>query len=456
MKKNNLDRLYQWLDEKQGKQHPIRRAAHFVLRLLTITTTQLLRNKLSLRSSAMAYALLLSLVPMLAMSTAVVKGLGGGDQLRHIAYSYIETLEQSSGFSLSEQNYNKTTDTPENSQIEETAPATLTSYLRAAVDKIFAYVERTNFTTLGSFGVVGIFFTVLLMLNHVESAMNVIWQVEKGRSPMRKLSDYITLLVLLPLSINITLAASALLRYPTLSTKLDILLPFEWLQTLLFQGIPVFFIALSLFIMYIFFPNTKVKTVPAMLGALLASLLWFTVQNIYINLQVGVAKHNAIYGTFASAPLFLAWIYLGWIFILLGAQFAWSLQNIQEIHLLRHRDKPALQMAAAFDIVDLVYEKFQVNTPLKKENVADLLNYSTTLCNSLIKQLLKNNILYITQDGILLLPSQPDKSLLASKIITTILGEKTPHSAGGRKSQNIIDAAIASTKEYKEKQLELE
>ena len=61
--------------------------------VLKLTVQEFQKNNLSLRASALTYTILLSLVPMLAMSTAVVKGLGGGDQLRDVAYSYIETLE---------------------------------------------------------------------------------------------------------------------------------------------------------------------------------------------------------------------------------------------------------------------------------------------------------------------------------------------------------------------------
>ena len=40
------------------------------------------------------------MVPMLAMSTAVVKGLGGGNQLKEVVYKYIDTLEQVSPIEL--------------------------------------------------------------------------------------------------------------------------------------------------------------------------------------------------------------------------------------------------------------------------------------------------------------------------------------------------------------------
>ena len=62
------------------------------MRLVLIAASEFNSNGIALRSGALAYTVLLSLVPILAMSTAVVKGLGGGDHLRQAAYGYIETL----------------------------------------------------------------------------------------------------------------------------------------------------------------------------------------------------------------------------------------------------------------------------------------------------------------------------------------------------------------------------
>ena len=397
-------------------------ATRQLLRIILITIKEFNNNDLSLRSSALTYTVLLSLVPMLAMSTAVVKGLGGGDQLREAAYSYIDTLEQSAPIEQPEQSQEK-----------------LTDHLRSAADKLFDYVDRTNFATLGTIGMIGILFSVILVLSNIESAMNAIWKVQDGRSIVRKIADYLTLLILIPISINVAFAASAFLANPKLASKIDVVIPLVWLQTLLLQLLPVFFIALTLYVIYIFFPNTKVKTLPAVFGSILAAFLWFSVQNVYITLQVGVAKYNAIYGSFATLPLFLIWMYLGWIFILAGAQVAYAVQNMKTYRLTRIPAKPSQNLAAAFDIINLTYSSFEQKKAITVSDIcAQLPEYPEAVLQEVVAQLQDAAVLHLSQSNKQLLPSEPIKSFDNQTVVDIILGTDVPETEGGTQSLQTI------------------
>lgn len=397
-----------------------------LISIIQITIKEFFANNLSLRASALTYTILLSLVPMLAMSTAVVKGLGGGDQLKQLAYTYIETLEESS------------TRMPGNLAHSAEASSQLTTHLRSAVDQVFDYVDRTNFATLGSFGVAGILLSVILVLSNIETAMNAIWKVHKSRSILRKISDYLTLLILVPISINIAFAASAFLKNPALTSKMDIIIPFVWLQALIFKFIPIFFISLTLMIIYIFFPNTKVKTKYAAIGAAVAGYLWFLVQNVYLSLQIGVANYNAIYGSFATLPLFLVWIFLGWIFILLGAQLAYALQNRKHYQYKKLLASPALQLALCFDIMDLIQTSFQNENNITKEQVAqELTQYDDSVIHKIVTLLINKKAIYQIENNILI-PSAPDNRLNSGKLCAIIFGESELDTVGGKKSQEIL------------------
>ncbi|MBM9520125.1 YihY/virulence factor BrkB family protein [Desulforhopalus vacuolatus] len=451
MLSNFVEKFIHWIDTSPAGLSQWKRQLHFLCSLIAVTLQQFLRNNLSLRSGAMTCTLLLSLVPMLAMSTAVVKGLGGGDQLKKIAFSYIDNIEHYQGFDSHTFGVRgKKEPLPgisDAAREESPSEKTLTSAMRSAVNTIFNYVDRTNFATLGSFGVAGILVTVLLMLSHVEKALNIIWKVKDGRPLLRKLSDYITLLFLFPLSVNIAFAASTFLKHPVLAQKLNIFLPFAWLQPLLFQALPIFFIAISLYAVYIFFPCTKVKSIPAMLGALLAATLWFIVQNIYISLQVGVAKYNAIYGTFASAPLFLAWIYLGWLFILLGAQVAWTLQNMHTVVFLEDDSKPAVSLAAAFDILEEIYQHFDEKKPVSTEKLVESLSCSESLSRRAVEMMIESGLLHPSSTDERLLPAVPREKFHRGEVVDLILGSTVPNTPGGHESGRILTAARLAAEE---------
>lgn len=435
---SNRSSLRRWADRQVTDSSLFTSTLQYLLRVILITVSEFKNNEISIRSSALTYTILLSLVPMLAMSTALVKGLGGGDQLRETAYTYIQSLEQSSSFEI-------TDPLEDNSPWASPPPekkTDLTGHLRSAVDMLFDYVDKTNFATLGTIGVIGIMISVLLVLGHIESAMNAIWKVSAARSITRKIADYLTLMILLPISINLAFAASAFLKSPTLASKMDLLIPVDWLQSLLLKPLPIFFITLTFYVMYIFFPNTKVKSYAAVIGAALAALLWFTVQNIYITLQLGVSKYNAIYGSFATLPLFLVWMYLGWIFILTGAQVAFAFQNVKTHRLTPFSGSPSLKLGAAFDIMDHIYIVFAAKQPVTALNLADSLpHYSFPVIQDALKELIKSGVVHISQTDDRLLPTSPLEQYDRQKIVDIILGTEAPNTTGGILSRKAIQAA---------------
>lgn len=433
--------LKAWADRPQAAPFSGSGLWRLVVRLLLITATEFDKNALSLRSAALTYTVLLSLVPIMAMSTAVVKGLGGGDQLRKVAYSYIDTLTERGWKSLGQVKIvpspNETTET--NAQAH---PVSLTDHLRSAVDQLFDYVDKTNFATLGTIGVVGILLSVILVLSFIEEAMNSIWKVASGRSLLRKIADYLTLLILLPISINVAFAASALLQSPAMIARVDILIPFAWLQTLLLKALPVAIIALTFYFMYIFFPNTKVKTLPALIGATLAAVLWTAVQDIYISLQIGVANYNAIYGSFATLPLFLVWIYLGWLFILGGAQVAFACQNMATYRFLPLAAVPSLKLGAAFDIMDCIASAFNNATAIGPDKLTSCLpHYEQAVITEVLHKLRLAGLVHVSQSDNRLLPASQVEGDRYQAVVTTILGTDRAETAGGARSLQVIEAA---------------
>jgi len=395
---------------------------------------EFLKNDLPVRSAALTFTIMLSLVPMLAMSTAVVKGLGGGDQLREVVYKYIETLDKGGSEALEKEQ--------ETAAAPGAAHSNLTQHLHSAIDKVFAYVDRTNFATLGTFGVAGMVLSVILVLGNIEIAMNNIWNVESGRSIMRKISDYLALLVLMPISLNIGLAAGAVLGNDALLDKFSIVLPMVWIQAIILKLLPIFFLSLTLYVIYLFFPNTKVKTVPALIGALFAGFFWFEAQNIYISLQVGVSKYNAIYGSFATLPLFLTWMYFGWIFILAGAQIAFACQNRNIYRLTSTQAVPSLKLAIAYDLIEYVQDQFDNEKAATIEDFQQQFPmHRPVLIQEIGDELAANNIIHSTETDSRIMPSVPKEKLEHRKIIAAVLGKTFSNTAGGEHSRQALQAA---------------
>jgi membrane protein len=434
-------RLIKWANAPCQDGSPVLHKVHILTRIILITGKEFVGNSLNIRASALTYTILLSLVPMLAMSTAVIKGLGGGNELKQVVYSYLDTLEETSpltqlGFPDSFKTEAPTS--PETESSTAQTQAAITAEFRMAADQIFNYVDKTDFATLGTIGVLGVLLSAILVLSNIEISMNAIWHVPAGRSLLRKVTDYLTFLILMPLSINFGFAANAVLKNDTLLNKVLGILPGPLVQIGLLFFVPLFFITLTLFLIYIFFPNTKVKSGAALIGALFAGTLWFFAQNLYIGLQVGVSKYNAIYGSFATLPLFLVWMFLGWVFILGGAQLAFACQKQHGYQLKALHHSPLEQLSAAYDILNTIYSSYTNKTKLPQKDLpAHCPAYSAALLFDSLQKLIDSQLVASTRKGHLL-PSGPEDKLTYLEVVSSILGDSFPNTAGGKAASDLF------------------
>jgi len=445
VRKSIFGSLTNWANEPCDKNSFLLHTLHSLVRVLLITFKEFGKNELNIRASALTYTILLSLIPMLAMSTAVVKGLGGGNELKRVVYTYIDTLEETTplthfGLPTSAKPFPETNDTEEIITDPQNGLA-ITDQFRSVADQIFNYVDKTDFATLGTIGVLGVLLSAILVLSNIELSMNTIWHVSRGRSLLRKVTDYLTFLILMPLSINFGFAANAVLKNDVLLSKFNFLLQGPKMQTALLLLVPLFFITLTLFLIYIFFPNTKVKPFAALIGALIAGTLWFITQNIYIGLQIGVSKYNAIYGSFATLPLFLIWMFFSWVFILAGAQIAFACQRQKSYQLKSITHSPLEQLSAAIDILKATYSTYEDKVNFDKQQLPyHCPEYSAELLCSSLQRLIVAEIIAVTKNG-RLLPGCPPGKLKYQRIVSAILGNSVPDTDGGRTSQALIKQA---------------
>ena len=80
--------------------------------------------------------------------------------------------------------------------------------------------------------------------------------------------------------------------------------------------------------LYWFLPNTDVRLGSALLGGVVAGVLFSVAQRLYVGLNVGVAQYSTIFGGFAALPLLMVWLYFEWAITLLGAQVAYAHQTL--------------------------------------------------------------------------------------------------------------------------------
>ena len=164
-----------------------------------------------------------------------------------------------------------------------------------------------------------LFYSVYSMLNHIEEALNTIWQVQSPRSIGQRINHYLSLILAGPM---ILILAGSLKVYISRELGIDQLY-------LAFVGNLTSLALVVLFFAWLFaqVPNTAVSSKAAFLSAMQTGIAYFLVQSVLIESQILVSNYSAIYGSLAAFPIFLIWIQTSWVIVLFGAQFCFVYQN---------------------------------------------------------------------------------------------------------------------------------
>ncbi|MBW1718504.1 MAG: YihY/virulence factor BrkB family protein [Deltaproteobacteria bacterium] len=429
-----------------------------VIRIHLIVFQEFQRDVITLRASALTFTVVLSLVPMLALGTAVLKGLGAGDQMRGVAYKFIDQLDLSAtpakknGEQITSAAGSVPATGPDRDMTTAAKPAPkgLTIHLRKAVDQVFGYVDRTNFATLGAFGILGLIIAAIFVLSSIEQAMNAIWQAESSRPIGRKIMDYLGLMILLPVSINTVMAAMATLQSQALLVRLQGILPGTWIVPLLLNMVPIVLLVATFTILYRFLPNTKVNISSALVRGVCGGIGWLLIQVIYIKLQIGVARYNAIYGSFATLPFFLIWMQMGWVVFLAGAEMAFAVQVWRSYLWKGTMLSPSTRLALAFDIMETTLKDFHERRVTDRTSLAQRFQQPDACIVNVLESLLSKGLLRgVDGDKDRFVPAAPAEEINPAEIVDLIYGTEVPSSPGGHMAEEGLKAARSVLAEKK-------
>lgn len=258
-------------------------------KVLILTAKGFGEHNLVVRSSALTFYTLMSLVPIAALIFAIVKGFGF--QTNFNDYLYLNYPQYSS-----------------------------------VIDMVLSFadnmLERTKGGLIAAVGFVVLFWALMQVFGNIESAFNYIWEVKRPRSVARKFSDYLTMVFIAPilwvLSNSFSLYVRANLSYLSQHFYIELLYNVASLATLWVMFTFIYFVM----------PNTKVRLKNAFMAGVVAGTLFAIFQVGYFYIQTQVSSYNAIYGSFAALPLFLIWLQASWQIMLFGAELSFAYQHI--------------------------------------------------------------------------------------------------------------------------------
>lgn len=197
----------------------------------------------------------------------------------------------------------------------------------AAIQESFRDFVR-NADSLTGAGILFLIITSALLLYEIEVTFNQIWQVQKQRTLMARITIFWTVMSLGPillglgLSVSVPYFASVLTGGGAAARSISLL---AYLLPLTME-ITVFSF------LYMALPNVTVPVRHALIGGIVAGLLFEALKfgfGVYIR---NFAAYDAIYGALSALPVFLIWTYLSWAVILFGGVVTAELPKLGEAH----------------------------------------------------------------------------------------------------------------------------
>jgi membrane protein len=277
-------------------------------RIVYALIRDLRQGQLSLRAMSLVYTTLITLVPLLAISFSVLKGFGVHNRVEPFVKRMLEGLGPEKADEVS--------------------------------NRIISFVDNIEVGVLGAVGLGLLIYIVINLMQKIEAAFNDIWRVGRSRTMAQRFSDYLSVLLVGPLLIFLSAGITASVRNSDMVeyiADIGLLGPaFDWLGFL----VPWLILALAFSFIFVFMPNTKVRLGPALIGGIIAALIWKFMGWVFSSFIASSASYVAIYAAFATLIVFMIWLYLSWLVILIGATIAFYVQNPRYVRV--GREPPVL------------------------------------------------------------------------------------------------------------------
>jgi membrane protein len=339
------------------------------LRILLLATRGFAKDKCPLSASALTFYSILSIVPIVAMAFGIAKGFG---------FEMLLEEQLFKNFSGQEEVMNR------------------------VVAFAHSLLENTRGGMIAGIGIVFLLWTVIKLLSHIELSFNDIWDIKKSRTYGRKFSDYLSIMLISPILFFLSSSATVFIttQITVITQKVALIGMFSPVIFFMLKLIPYCLIWILFVFTYILMPNTKVNFSSGLIAGVMTGTVFQIVQWAYVDFQVGMARYNAIYGSFAALPLFLIWIQLSWMLVLFGAEISFAYQYVDtyDFEPDRRLISPAFKKLLSLHVTHLIISTFSKGEmPLTASNISQTLEIPIRLVQQMLDELVEIEVLSNTK-----------------------------------------------------------
>jgi membrane protein len=335
----------------------LRRLGMKFLRLVSVAVSSVFEEQLIIRTMALVYSTLLSLIPLLAVSFALIKAFEFHLKMELFLTSIFAPLGQQG--------------------------ADLTG-------QIVQYVEDVDLSILGAIGVIFLLYKAVFLVYKIESDFNYIWRVSATKSLLTRVSTYVTILLLGPILIFAAIGIGISLMNISVLQRLRAFEPIGTIIIIAGEFIPLFFITAAFTFFYILLPDTRVRVGPALAGGVTAGIFWQAAGWIFATMTVSSAEYTAIYSGFAIAVIFLIWLYISWNIFLIGSRISFYVQHPEAFEIRAEETLKGVAVAQKLylSIMVLIVERFYRDAqPWDSDSLSERLGYPADQVNAALADL---------------------------------------------------------------------
>jgi membrane protein len=339
------------------------------LRILLLSIRGYDEDKCQLRASALTFYSLISIVPVAAMAFGIAKGFG-----------FEKVLEAQLRNKLAGHE------------------AVLTKVIQFS----HSLLENTRGGLIAGVGLVVLLWAVIKVLGQIEYSFNDIWGIKQKRTTGRMFGDYLSLMLICPVILILSSGVTVFIttQVSLIVEKFTILGSFSSLIFFLLKLLPYTLMGSLFTFLYMFMPNTKVRFSSGLVAGIITGTAFQVVQWAYITFQIGVVQYNAIYGSFAALPLFLAWLQLSWLIVLYGAEISFAYQNVDTYEFepdVLQASRRLQTLLSLFVTSYLIKNFIRGEKPMTAGEISSQLEIPIRFVNEIIFDLVKSNIVSVAE-----------------------------------------------------------
>lgn len=353
-----------YLNEEETAQNKFHRSTTYIIRYIVHVTRESFRDQCPLRSSALAFTTLMTLMPVAVLVFVIFRAVGGVDQASQRVQDFLfqhllpESVASVQGF-------------------------------------IQSLLSGFNVQAVSYISIIFFIGAAYSLSSSIDSSINAIWGVRKTSRFFYHLVTVWFILTVTPIFMGYSL-------YLTTQLEKVSLMGLGAITSRIYKNLMPYLLTLFSFILlYKMVPRTRVRWFSALLGAFFASVVWELSKyglNYYVR---NLSNYRVLYGSFLTVPVFFIWLKMSWLIVLIGAEIAYTHQFFDQLHMtLKQNEKEKnnvflLSEKLGFYIFFLVVDHFTSGKPITRNQLFTLAPCSEWMVDVYLEKFREEGLLII-------------------------------------------------------------